>query len=610
MSTLTVQSITGVTSFDFSNTSFASAYGVANAAFGKANTALQNTSGTFAGTLNVTGNVGIGSISDFSSTGKNAKFAVDTGGINIDDGYYVAWGGGTGRVSITGNKTNGTLVIAAAANTSGYMTFSTGNAERMRIIGDGKIGIGTTSPYTKLQVVGTIYSEVNAASIPQILLGSPGANYGQIQNDDTGKWSLGYGATNSALGTPVLSWNSSGKVGIGTSSPSTTLDVVGTFRSLLNNEGVSTTGDTIGRDFVSGKANASCVIGYAGEVGMIQGAKFDLTDTRILSMQPYGGDVGIGTTSPVNKLDVMGNISSRASSGTALGAPQTFEILNGLSVGSPVSARLAFGTDNTGWQFRIAKNNVGTYTDYFTITDGGNVGIGTTSPGVKLDVSGSIRSSGSITIGSGGNYQAGSIYADTNWGMLYRSATASPAGGALFAWKSSNDATEYMRIDGSALSLTGLQGVKFQATQSASSDVNTLDDYEKGTWTPAFTTDATGPTGVTYSYRSGTYTKIGDLVYFRCTIQLSSKGTGGTGNVLISGIPFSPVGLTGGYAYQPIAAWFYPQSGDTFTSLYASIYDSGGYIFVANSPKATDMTAWSSFGNSSKISFAGCYKVS
>lgn len=56
MSTLSVQTITGVTTFDFANTNFASAYGtansgyvVANAAFGKANTALQNTTGTSGG---------------------------------------------------------------------------------------------------------------------------------------------------------------------------------------------------------------------------------------------------------------------------------------------------------------------------------------------------------------------------------------------------------------------------------------------------------------------------------------------------------------------------------------------------------------------------------
>jgi hypothetical protein len=59
---------------------------------------------------------------------------------------------------------------------------------------------------------------------------------------------------------------------------------------------------------------------------------------------------------------------------------------------------------------------------------------------------GSLTTTGSITItNGGGTYQAGSIYADGNWGMLFRSATASPAS-ANFAWHNSAD-TELMRID-------------------------------------------------------------------------------------------------------------------------------------------------------------------
>jgi hypothetical protein len=60
MSTLSVQNITDIRSMDFSNTEFAGAYNVSNAAFAKANTALQNTSGTLSGTLTITGNIVVG----------------------------------------------------------------------------------------------------------------------------------------------------------------------------------------------------------------------------------------------------------------------------------------------------------------------------------------------------------------------------------------------------------------------------------------------------------------------------------------------------------------------------------------------------------------------
>lgn len=67
------------------------------------------------------------------------------------------------------------------------------------------------------------------------------------------------------------------------------------------------------------------------------------------------------------------------------------------------------------------------------------------------------------------------------------------------------------------------------STPSAS---NTLDRYEEGTWTPTVSFGG-GSTGVTYSNQQGSYTVIGDLVFFRVFVQLTSKGTD-TGNLAIS----------------------------------------------------------------------------
>jgi hypothetical protein len=81
-------------------------------------------------------------------------------------------------------------------------------------------------------------------------------------------------------------------------------------------------------------------------------------------------------------------------------------------------------------------------------------------------------------------------------------------------------------------------GIAFPATQSASTDANTLDDYEEGTWTPTVT--ATGISGVTYARQIGWYTKIGNAVSVMFTADLSSKGTGGSGQIAVSGLPFTP----------------------------------------------------------------------
>ena len=88
-------------------------------------------------------------------------------------------------------------------------------------------------------------------------------------------------------------------------------------------------------------------------------------------------------------------------------------------------------------------------------------------------------------------------------------------------------------------------GLSFAATSDAAGSTSELlDDYEEGTWTPAITFGG-GNTGVTYSVQSGNYTKIGNLVTITCYLVLTSKGTS-TGNVKITGLPFSNVNFPSG----------------------------------------------------------------
>ena len=77
-------------------------------------------------------------------------------------------------------------------------------------------------------------------------------------------------------------------------------------------------------------------------------------------------------------------------------------------------------------------------------------------------------------------------------------------------------------------------GITFPAAVSASSDANTLDDYEEGTFNPT----ATASTGSITSYTSsGTYTKIGRQVTFCFTVTITNAGTG-TGTLQVS-LPFA-----------------------------------------------------------------------
>lgn len=79
--------------------------------------------------------------------------------------------------------------------------------------------------------------------------------------------------------------------------------------------------------------------------------------------------------------------------------------------------------------------------------------------------------------------------------------------------------------------------LSFPATQNASSDANTLDDYEEGTWTPTMTFNNSS-TGVTYGAQTGYYIKVGKLVTLWGRITLTSNGTG-VGTARITGLPFT-----------------------------------------------------------------------
>lgn len=79
-------------------------------------------------------------------------------------------------------------------------------------------------------------------------------------------------------------------------------------------------------------------------------------------------------------------------------------------------------------------------------------------------------------------------------------------------------------------------GITFPATQVLSTDPNTLDDYEEGTWTPTVIGTSSAGTA-NYSFQTGRYTKIGRLVYVESYLSWSS-GTG-TGDLRVAGLPFT-----------------------------------------------------------------------
>lgn len=143
-------------------------------------------------------------------------------------------------------------------------------------------------------------------------------------------------------------------------------------------------------------------------------------------------------------------------------------------------------------------------------------------------------------------------------------------------------------------------GTPYVTGISFNSGTDTLSVYSNGTWTPTITGSTGNPTP-TYTAQTGTYRKIGDMVYISCFITVSAL-TGGTGNFEISGLPFTSVNVT------TEQAWFAGLFVNTTTFR----------MMVKVQPNATKTTIYVGDGGAgsfqlpqtatTQISFAGFYQ--
>lgn len=172
------------------------------------------------------------------------------------------------------------------------------------------------------------------------------------------------------------------------------------------------------------------------------------------------------------------------------------------------------------------------------------VGIGTATPARPLDIVGSFQSSlGWVLTGTPAGLGAATRYiggASTTDSWYFNALT-----GGNHLWAFGESLAMTLNSTGLGVGVTPTAGrgavqlsagIGFPATQVASSDANTLDDYEEGTWTPTIIGTTTAGTG-TYTTQRGDYIKIGRLV----TVQFYVAWTAhtGTGNMNVSGLPFT-----------------------------------------------------------------------
>jgi hypothetical protein len=147
-------------------------------------------------------------------------------------------------------------------------------------------------------------------------------------------------------------------------------------------------------------------------------------------------------------------------------------------------------------------------------------------------------------------------------------------------------------------------GITFPATAVACTDANTLDDYEEGTFTPTVIGSTTAGTA-TYGAQSARYTKIGRAVQFE--LFLNWSGGTGTGDLQISGLPFTPASSN----TFPACVIGYVNN-LTLTALniaIANILDSPAVILIRQTPTGGGAASNVAYDAAAQLLISGTYSV-
>jgi hypothetical protein len=176
------------------------------------------------------------------------------------------------------------------------------------------------------------------------------------------------------------------------------------------------------------------------------------------------------------------------------------------------------------------------------------LGLGT-SPSYRLHLSGApAATSGGLayfrdTTANGSNNSLCSVFFSSSPGTDFYVGKKSTGSVGSFSIGNGGTGAEYLGINSSGVvflsggnaAANGI-GIAFPSAQSASTDANTLDDYEEGDFTPLIQGSSSAGTA-TYAGRYGRYTKVGRLV--TVSIYIDWSGHTGTGDTRVAGLPFA-----------------------------------------------------------------------
>ena len=464
---------------------------------------------------------------------------------SADSGQGIYWQSTTGGWN-TGQAL-GAIFGKRVDASNGYLRFDTRSsgttAERMRIDQSGNVGIGTTSPAQKLHVAGNVMISNNQFFIGEDADGDDINLLGIHSNNNcyvgpsSNAWAGGAMLYGAASGTNAHVWYEgdaermriadNGFLGIGTASPESKLHIEGlaptiilhdTDTSISNGQSYgaiqwhTADGSMPGTDDIGAEIKAIDTAGYGDRAAILFSTAEDATALTERMRIASGGNVGIGTTSPSTKLQVVGH-TSISGVGNALRFDTTgstesniiatindYETLIATNRGSA-----GFGViGNSDIRFGFGTSYNAAQTDLYIKSDG-SVGIGTTSPSYKLDVHG-----------------VGRIYSASGDADLRIEGGASNTTSFMIRNGAGNNRVDFLTAGANAMTINSSQRVGIGTTSPASKlhIDQSLDNVLIVSDNPHATTNATS--GISFGGHSNgnvyvdTKTHTGGTIDFRC----------------------------------------------------------------------------------------------
>ncbi len=317
-------------------------------------------------TIDPTGNVGIGTLNPVNMLQVNSPTNLSfihssnstTGSTGLDGAVFGTLDGN----AYLYNRENAPL------------EFGTNNSTRMIIDPNGNVGIGTFSPANMLQVnSSTNFSYIHSSNSTTGSTGADGSVFGMLDlnayvyNREIGP--IHFGTSNSTR----MTVDPNGNVGIGTETPAAKLEVLGSLR--IGNDVWHTSTDGLLRSYYETNGSNFYVTG--------NGFNFQNSSYTHVFNILNNGNVGIGTTNPVNKLQVNSSTSTSFlhSSNSTSGSTG----FDGAIFGTINENAYLYNRENSPLYF--GTNNL----NRMTIDANGDVGIGTATPAAKLHVAGTLR---------------------------------------------------------------------------------------------------------------------------------------------------------------------------------------------------------------------------